>query len=321
MTKHARLHRKRTILITVASILVAVEVAYLLMVRTTAGEPETDLKVSTNGASAPDAGVDGAVVGASDTLRLLTLNAAHGRQEGPNQVFQKGTTIESNLEAIAAVLEREQPDVLALQEADGPSIWSGKLDHVDYLAEKAGYPYATRGEHVKGMNVSYGTALLSKLPMHDARSYTFEPSPPTLAKGLVVITIGSPDNPDESIDVVSVHLDFSRKSVREKQVQEMIARLSKRERPLIVMGDFNCQWTDKGGALPTLAEALDLRVYEPERRDLNTFSKLKRRLDWILISRELEFVSYRVLPDALSDHRGVLCEVRRVPPSSRDPGK
>jgi hypothetical protein len=33
------------------------------------------------------------------------------------------------------------------------------------------------------------------------------------------------------------------------------------------------------------------------------------RLDWILVSEELAFSSYRTLPDRLSDHLGVVAEI------------
>lgn len=39
------------------------------------------------------------------------------------------------------VITRENPHVVALQEADGPSFWSGKFNHVDYLARTGGYSY------------------------------------------------------------------------------------------------------------------------------------------------------------------------------------
>ncbi len=43
---------------------------------------------------------------------------------------------------------------------------------------------------------------------------------------------------------------------------------------------------------------------------MDTFPLWKMRLDWILISPQLAFVSYEVLPDTLSDHRGVVSEIR-----------
>jgi len=111
---------------------------------------------------------------------------------------------------------------------------------------------------------------------------------------------------------VSVHLDFARKKVRRRQVADLIGRLERRGRPLILMGDFNCQWTDEESPLQTVAEKLELRAYRPEAEDMVTFPKLKKRLDWILISRELEFARYEIVPDRVSDHLGIVCDIRLV---------
>lgn len=245
------------------------------------------------------------------SLKLMTLNIAHGRMDTPTQILQTEETVKENLDEISGVIRREGPDMVALQEADGPSFWSGQVNHVGYLAENAGYPFSVRGEHVKGINLSYGTALLSMLPLKEPLSITFDPSPPTLSKGFVLATIPWPGHPNAYLDVVSVHLDFSRKSVRQRQVQDMINKLSPRNNPIIIMGDFNCEWTTKGSAVRTLAEELNLRGYQPHSEAMNTYPLLKKRLDWILISPELEFVEYKVLADTLSDHLGVICEVKK----------
>ena len=249
---------------------------------------------------------------AANVERPLTLNVAHGRKDGRHQALLKRTTIESNLDNIASVLAREQPDVVALQEADGPSLWSGTFDHVEYLALGAGYPHFFRGEHVQATKLSYGTALLSQLPLTDPVSITFAPSPPTFSKGFVVGTVQWPGNPDLEIDIVSVHLDFSRKSVRQKQVRQMINKLSGRKNPLIVMGDFNCGWDGEEESLRTLAKQLDLRAFQPTARNMMTFPALDTRLDWILISPELEFIEYKTISDTLSDHRAVVAVLKET---------
>ncbi|MCF8068927.1 MAG: endonuclease/exonuclease/phosphatase family protein [Desulfobacterales bacterium] len=245
----------------------------------------------------------------NQTLKLMTLNIAHGRQKGPNQIFQKTKKIESNLIDIADVLKREKPDVAALQEADGPSIWSGHMDQVNYLAQNAGFPYAIRGEHVKGIDLAYGTALLSLLPPKNPVSITFDPSPPTFTKGYVLTSIPWGQDKNSEVDIVSVHLDFARKSVRQDQIENMIAKLSGSKNPLIIMGDFNCEWDTENSAIRILAEKLDLKVYQPDNSAMHTFSKLNRRIDWILISSDMEFVSYDTLQDPVSDHYGVVCEI------------
>ena len=43
---------------------------------------------------------------------------------------------------------------------------------------------------------------------------------------------------------------------------------------------------------------------------MQTYVSRERRFDWILISNELEFISYRVLPDIISDHFAVVAEVK-----------
>ena len=245
-----------------------------------------------------------------DTLHVLTLNVAHGRRDGRHQALVSTKTIRKNLDQIASVLARAVPDVVALQEADGPSIWSGNFNHVEYLAEQGGFAHRFRGEHVKGLKLSYGTALLSRLPLDDCVSKTFAPAPPTLSKGIVIGSTAWPKRTAVNVTVASVHLDFSRASVRKSQVQQIIDLLSDVERPLLVMGDFNCEWQGDESSLRTLADQLDLRAYEPSATNLTTFPGLGKRLDWILISPELEFVGYANLADTLSDHQGVTAELR-----------
>lgn len=252
-------------------------------------------------------------------LVVMTLNLAHGRKDKENQALLSKEEIKKNLEDIADVFKRENPDVIALQEADGPSFWSGKFNHVEYLAQKASYSYSMRGEHVKKFNLSYGTALLSKWPLSNTLSVTFSASWPTPPKGFTCSTVTLPEDPKFEIDVVSVHLDFSRESVRKKQLQEIIQHLKPRSRPLIVMGDFNNDWSldEKKTVVQQLAEKLSLKAYQPilvghETHPTTDKILLKpKRLDWILISEHFQFSEYKTLQDLLSDHRGVVAVLER----------
>jgi endonuclease/exonuclease/phosphatase family metal-dependent hydrolase len=239
-------------------------------------------------------------------LTVMTFNVAHGRADGHNQAFLKKQTIVGNLDKIASAVREVSPDIVALEEADGPSMWSGRFNHVAHLAEAAGYEQAFRGEHVSGLKLSYGTALLSHYPLENRASITFAPSPPTFTKGFVVGEISVPGC--GPITVVAVHLDFARESVREEQVKRLVEELAERPRPMIMMGDFNCDWDDEA-TLPTLAEQLDLRVFEPDSTT-TTFPKLGKRLDWIFVSDEIEFVGYEVGEEGLSDHRPVIARLR-----------
>lgn len=245
-------------------------------------------------------------LGVDDTgLTVMTLNLAHGRSNGFHQAFQSRKTIEANLGRVAEVVVRENAHVVALQEADGPSLWSGQFDHVRFVAEAAGLPHYVRGNHMVGPRTRYGTAVISKLPTREAPvSVTFRPSPPTLAKGFVLVTVPMPGAPDILVDVVSVHLDFARSAVRRRQVQEIIGLLSLRNHPRVILGDFNADYAGEP-TLRLLLDGLDLLAWNPEDTSGATFPFTNKRLDWILASPSLAFEAYRVIPDTLSDHRAV----------------
>ncbi len=247
------------------------------------------------------------------SFRVMTLNTAHGRKEGSHQLLQSRQAVKNNLDDIAAMLRREKPDLVALQEVDAPSAWSGMFDHLKHLSEGAAFSHSVLGEHVKGRRNAYGTALVSSLPLEEPLSIRFSPAPPTFAKGAVISTIRLPDAPNTAIDVISLHLDFARKSVRLRQVEELVQKIKSRRRPLIVMGDFNCEWTTGESTLPWLAERLGLRAFRPEATSLVTHPASERRLDWILLSDELVFRSYRTLRDPLSDHLAVMADVALDP--------
>jgi endonuclease/exonuclease/phosphatase family metal-dependent hydrolase len=124
-----------------------------------------------------------------------------------------------------------------------------------------------------------------------------------------VSTINWPAAGGIEVDVVSVHLAFSSEAARRKQATELITVLRQRNRPVIIMGDLNCDWQDGQSSVRYLSEALGLEVYLPGQPGLETFPVMNRRLDWILASGEFEFRSYRRLPDVVSDHRAVVAEL------------
>jgi endonuclease/exonuclease/phosphatase family metal-dependent hydrolase len=192
-----------------------------------------------------------------------------------------------------------------LQEADGPSFWSGNFDHVGYLAGLGAFAQHVRGDHVRGPQLAYGTALLSARELRDPLTVRFQPGLSPLPKGFIVCAIQWPGGAGLQVDVVSVHLDPFNPSLRRKQASELIETLRTRALPVIVMGDFNTDWQEQGSGLRLIAETLRLKAYQPHNTQLHTFPALGRRLDWILISEHFEFLSHEILPAGLSDHRGV----------------
>jgi endonuclease/exonuclease/phosphatase family metal-dependent hydrolase len=263
---------------------------------------------ASDGTGAP--GMQESVV--SGPLTVLTLNLAHGRKDALNQVFLSREAVESNLVEVAALLRDAGADVVALQEADGPSRWSGGFDHVATIAAQANYPWQSRGSHAKTWLFDYGTALLSRVPFTDHLDHAFRPSPPSMTKGLTLGQLAWRPDPEAGpihVDIVSVHLDFSRGGVRKQQVAEMAAVLSDRTNPMVVLGDFNSDWSSNDSVVTELARRCGMQVYRPMAGDLATYPSSGRRLDWVLISDDLEFLRHEVLPHVVSDHHAVVATV------------
>lgn len=252
----------------------------------------------------------------SPTLSVLTLNLAHGRKDSFNQMLQKSSTTRSNLEEVAEFLSNSGADLVALQEADSPSRWSGKFNHVEFVSEKTPYPCLIHASHAQKYMYDFGTALLSRVPYTNSLKHTFEPSPPTTNKGFVMGEVrwnpGGKLPQAIPVSVLSVHLDFSRKKVRESQVEEMRTVLQDIARPVIILGDFNTDWTKDESVLKAIASNGNLKVFKPLSTELGTYKNGKHRLDWILISKELEFVSYEVPQLVLSDHQPVFASLKLV---------
>lgn len=255
--------------------------------------------------------VTGGCAGPPPTLHVATLNMAHGR--GPRLLPRviPDDRFEVNVDRIAEVLSREQPDIVALQEADATSSWSGRFDHVRRLQWAAGFAHRYHGLHLDtarlGVRLRYGTALLARQPLEAPVTHAFDVGVLD-AKGLVSARLELDSRP---LLVASVHLNAKSARKRRKQAEQLIDRLSTTRLPIVLMGDFNCQWSNRS-ALKLVVERLDLQAYRPQSSGWATWpaGEPKRRIDWILVSRELEFVDHRVWPDQVSDHLGVSAVVR-----------
>jgi len=245
------------------------------------------------------------------TIKLLSLNLAHGRKDSFTQFFVDKSTFRNNLVEVAEFLKRENADIVTLQEADASSSWSGDFDHVAFLAREAGYAWYTHAIHIDNIFATYGTAVLSRYPIINGYGFDFNPTPPTPKKGFTLAEIEwMPNGVDKDkvvIDVISVHLDFSRSSKRVEQIEDMKKVLGERDNPVVVLGDFNSDWVNGERELQALASEVQLATHLPEINHMYTY--FDDRFDWILISREFDFCNYYTTTDILSDHLAVISEI------------
>lgn len=242
----------------------------------------------------------------NNELVVATLNIGHGRGERAHQLFLRQADIDNNLHRIALALQREAPDIVALQEVDKAAFWSAMQDQLRIIGGVLGAPYALHGEHMSTPRLVYGTALLSKFAIDHGYSYTFPNIGILPPKGFVYGRAHMPASDGRMIHVVSLHLDFARKRSRQRQIYDLSAFLERLNGPVVVMGDFNSEWSDKMSAVAYLADRLMLSSYLPHASDLPTFPRRGKRWDWIIYSKDFEVVDYRNNMEELSDHRLVI---------------
>ncbi len=244
-------------------------------------------------------------------MKVMTLNVAHARAEGRSQLLQSVEQAKQHLWRIANVLKREQPHIAAFQEIDRNSFWNGRFDHTKFVADHAGYPHYFSGAHIQGDNLEYGTSLVAQISLEEPISIRFNRPFARPRKGFVLSTMRWPGSDDVDVDVVSVHLDFLTRRQRLREVNKLISALKHRDNPRIIMGDLNTDYAQDGHLIPFLERELALTAWEP-LSNVVTFPKFQKRLDWVLVSNEIEIVSHEVLSDPLSDHRAVVAQLRLI---------
>jgi len=165
-------------------------------------------------------------------LRVLCYNIHHA-----NPPSRPGLI---DLQAIANVINREQPHLVALQEVDVNTVRSGKTSNqAEELARMTGMKafFAKAIDYDGG---DYGVAILSKLPMEDMKNTNLPTAvgtggePRTLATAVITLPQG------KKILFASTHLDAQRSDTnRLLQIKKITDFFQDEKLPVIIAGDFN----------------------------------------------------------------------------------
>jgi endonuclease/exonuclease/phosphatase family metal-dependent hydrolase len=250
-------------------------------------------------------------------LRLITLNIAHGRGLTPVQGLTSPRKIRVNLGRIAAFLSRFKPDVVAMQEIDHRSRWSGNFDHLDYLRERSGFPYSAFGINnvrLGLLNLSYGNALLSRHPLAATETVVFGQRR-VGEKGFLFAEI---DVGGRRVPFVNLHLHSGRRIQRMRQLSLLIEWLREKHRhhasswavPPIVCGDFNNPATrdDATSALLDHLSGYGAYAVYPQSRGTFPSPMPRRTLDFVFLPAGCRDVRTKVIRTLLSDHLPVVVD-------------
>lgn len=201
-----------------------------------------------------------------------------------------------NLQRVGMLLD--DFDLVALQEVDGGSLRTGRINQVEQLARAAGFPYwyqqlnrnlAPFAQHSNG--------LLSRIPLSMIQDH---PLPGPAGRGAILLRIG--DGPD-AVAIVMMHLALGTR-VRNLQLA-YVRELLQDYRHYVLMGDLNTHVDELLYRSPL--RSLDLKA--PQTRATFPSWNPQRCLDHILLSPELEAERALVLPQPISDHLPVATEL------------
>lgn len=165
-------------------------------------------------------------------LRVLCYNIHHCSPPSKPDLI--------DVDAIARVINAQNPDLVALQEIDVRTTRSGTdLDQIQALATKTNMKFF----FAKGIDYGggeYGVGILSKFDILDSKRYPLPSDPDTKGEPRVLATVRVKNQQGFEFIFGSTHLDAQKANTnREMQITEITKIAASQTLPMILAGDFN----------------------------------------------------------------------------------
>ncbi|MHC4727748.1 MAG: endonuclease/exonuclease/phosphatase family protein [Planctomycetota bacterium] len=162
-------------------------------------------------------------------LSVLTYNIYHGEDANGN----------SNLDAVAGIINSLGPDLVALQEVDNKTTRAKGLDLTAELCQRTGM----QGVFGKAMDYAgggYGEAVLTRHPIIKQKNNLLPNTPNAEPRAALEIQIELPNK--ERVVFVGTHLDHLRDQINRMNQAGRIKELYQDyELPVILAGDLNAR--------------------------------------------------------------------------------
>ncbi len=240
------------------------------------------------------------------TVKVMTYNIHHG-----NPPAQSEGVID--LAAIAAVINSEDPDFVALQEVDKNTKRSGvNLNEAQELAArtKRSVFFSKSIDYDGG---EYGVAVLSKYTIVDRIRYSLPLAAGATGelRSVAIISVAA-EGGSGKFYFASTHLEVSDANSRMTQVQELLRINSGIQSPFVLAGDFNAVPTNE--AITTLQQSFTAGCLSGCPLT-SPATNPTRTIDYVFLNQQASaaftVLSYRTADEAVaSDHRAVVAELK-----------
>jgi endonuclease/exonuclease/phosphatase family metal-dependent hydrolase len=232
---------------------------------------------------------------AYNELKVLCYNIHHANPPSKPDLI--------DIDAIANVIKKENPDVVALQEIDKLTKRSGSVNEAKLIAEKTGmkYHFFKAIDHDGG---EYGTMMLSKMPFTDIKSIPLPEAFPGEDRVLAYMTVSLPSG--KRFILANTHMDAQRNdATRTLQMKAILEEFKTKTEPIIFCGDFNS--IDTSEAIRLLDEQFKRTCTQNCPGTIPVINPVKT-IDYITLKNaDWEVKEHRVIPETYaSDHRPVV---------------
>lgn len=173
------------------------------------------------------------VIRSGETVKVMAYNIHHANPPSRPGVI--------DINAIAAVINRERPDIVALQEVDVRTRRSGvDLDQAQTLASRTGMQVFF-SKSIDYQGGEYGNAILSRYPIvaRTRHELPIRQGSSAEARSLAIIAVETDDG--GRVYFGSTHLDVSDTESRNMQVDRIREVNNALAAPFVIGGDFNAQ--------------------------------------------------------------------------------
>jgi endonuclease/exonuclease/phosphatase family metal-dependent hydrolase len=233
------------------------------------------------------------------TLRVMSYNIQHGR----------GMDGKVDLERIAAVINGEKADIVALQEVDRGVARTDRRDLPQELAKLTGMEFFF-DKNIPHQGGEYGNAVLTRFPILERTNTHLRMLRPNEQRGVIQLVL---DVQGRRVLFMNTHIDYRRDdSERLENVSQFKEILAGHEKmPVIFCGDFNDL---PGSRTHEAMKKLLADSWEVAGEgDGFTFraDNPVRRIDYIFVTRDsIEPLKIWVPSSLASDHLPVVAELR-----------
>ena len=228
------------------------------------------------------------------TLRVLTYNIHHA----------EGLDRRLDVARVAAVIQRLQPDLVALQEVDIGTVRAGGIDELGEIARRT-FMNAEFGKTIDYDGGAYGVAVLSRWPIGGANTVPLPGAPDREPRAALTVNV-KPGGRGPLLQFTSTHLDQGRESeIRLAQATALNQLVAASTGPSILAGDMNARRdTD---AMQTI-ESSWTNTAAVDSVPLDGFGRPRSRGDHILVrpAQGWRVVEWGVVDETVtSDHRPI----------------